>query len=456
MSMDVVLLSRVQFAVNIAVHYLFPPLSIGLGLVILIFEGMYLKTKEMKYRVITQFWTKVFALSFAVGVATGVVQVFAFGNNWAKYSKFAGDVFGSALAAEGVFAFMLEAGFLGMMIFGWDKVKKGTHYFASWMVVIGAHFSAVWIIVVNSWMQTPRGFKIVGNGEQARAVVTNWLDMAFNYSTIDRLVHVLLGAYLTGAFVVISVSAFYMLRKKHKSFAHSSMKVGMIVACICVILQLFSADSSARSVVKHQPAKLAAMEGVWEKQTPTPFVVGGYVDKKEKKTVGWKIPGLLSLLSYRTTDKAAPALEEFPEKDWAPISVVFQTYRLMIYAWGLMALAAMFTLIFWCRRSLPRRRFFLGCLCFSSLLPYIANQCGWYTAEIGRQPWLVYNVFRTAEGVSRSITAGQVKGSIIMFICIWIALLALFAFLFTRKILHGPDDTGDDAIYTDPFHLKGV
>jgi cytochrome bd ubiquinol oxidase subunit I len=455
--MDVVLLSRIQFALNIATHYLFPPTSIGLGICIVIMEGMYIKTNNPKFRVMAQFWTRMFGLVFALGVASGVVQVFAFGNNWARYSRFVGDVFGSALAAEGVFAFMLEAGFLGLMMFGWDRVKKGVHYFSTIMVVLGAHFSAVWIIIVNSWMQTPRGYRIIGEGLEARAVVTNWWEMAINYSTVDRLIHVLLGAYLTGAFVVISVSAFYMLRKRHTEFAHTSMRVGMIVACVCVILQLFSADASARTVVKHQPAKLAAMEGIFNKETPTPFVVWGYVDREKKETIGWKIPGLLSLLSYRKLDKAAPALSEFPESDWPPVPIVFQTYRIMIYAWGLMVLASFWCLIQFCRKKINNSPLTLFCLCFSVGLPYLANQCGWYTAEIGRQPWLVYNVLTTKQGITRSITSGMVTGSLIMFICIWATLLSLFFFLLTRKIMHGPEDTEDDAIYTDPYlNQKGV
>ncbi|MES2122879.1 MAG: cytochrome ubiquinol oxidase subunit I, partial [Chlamydiota bacterium] len=203
--MDVVLLSRIQFALTSGFHYIYPPLSIGLGLFLVIFEGMYMKTKNPLYKQITKFWVKVFALTFALGVATGLVQLFGFGTNWSHYSRFVGDVFGSALAAEGVFAFFLESGFLGIMLFGWEKCSARLHYISTICVAAGAHFSAIWIIVANSWMQTPTGYKVVGEGMQARAQVTNFWEMVLNPSVIDRLTHVVLGCWLSGICLVLSV-----------------------------------------------------------------------------------------------------------------------------------------------------------------------------------------------------------------------------------------------------------
>ena len=210
--MDVVFLSRIQYALNICFHYFFPPISIGLGLMLVIMEGMYLKTKKIKYKEMTTFWIKIFALVFALGVATGLVQAFAFGTNWAKYSRFVGDVFGSALAAEGVFAFFLESGFLGVLLFGWDRVGPKLHYLSTICVCLGAHFSAVWIIIANSWMQTPAGYIIENGPTGPRAVVTEFWQMVFNPSTIDRLCHVILSCWLTAAFFVISVSAYYLFK----------------------------------------------------------------------------------------------------------------------------------------------------------------------------------------------------------------------------------------------------
>ena len=436
--MDVLLLSRIQFTINIAFHYLFPPLSIGLALMIVIMEGMYLYTKKESYKQMTKFWVNIFALSFAMGVATGIVQVFAFGNNWARYSIFVGDVFGSALAAEGIFAFFLEAGFLGLMLFGWDRVKASTHYLATCLVAFGAHFSALWICVVNSWMQTPAGYKIVGEGDAARAVVTDFWTMIFNHSSVVRITHVLIGCWLTGAFIVLSVSAYYMLRKRHLEFAKINMKIGLIVGSICLVLQLISADSSAEVVAKYQPTKLAAMEGVFETKPHTPLTIIGYPDMEAKKVVGWKIPSLLSLLTYHNPETPVTGLDQFDRKDWPNVPLVFQTYHIMIYSWGAMVFGAFLGLVALYRKKIENSKWTLRLLVISVLFPYISNQAGWCTAEAGRQPWVVYNLLRTAKGVSQSISAAQVMGSLIMFVVIYSLFFSLFIFLLNRKIQGGP------------------
>jgi cytochrome d ubiquinol oxidase subunit I len=449
--MDVVLLSRIQFAFSIAFHYIFPPMSIGLGLLIVVIEGLFLKTKNVFYRQLAQFWTKIFALFFAVGVASGFVQVFSFGNNWADYSAFVGDVFGSVLAAEGIFAFFLEAGFLGIMLFGWDRVKPHVHYLATILVCLGAHFSAIWIVIANSWMQTPAGFEVIGEGKKARAVVTNIWEVYFNPSSMDRLVHVILGCWITGAFLFISVGAYYLLKKRSHEFAKLSLKMGLIVGSITLVLQLISADDTARGVAKNQPIKLAAMEGVYQTQEYTPLTLIGYVDSETHETKGISIPGLLSFLTYRDAKKPVKGLEEFDEKNWPPVQWVFQTYHLMIYMWGAMSLVVFLGVVFWKKLLLSRPKWLLYFMVFSVLCPYIANTAGWFTAEIGRQPWLVYNVLRTSDGISRSIASGQVVGSIIMFIVIYSLLFAMFLFLLNRKIKHGPEDLSpQDELYRDP------
>lgn len=454
--MDVVLLSRIQFGLNIAFHYLYPPLSIGLGLMIVIMEGIYMKTKRACYRDMTKFWVKIFALTFALGVATGIVQVFGFGNNWARYSRYVGDVFGSALAAEGIFAFFLEAGFIGLMLFGWERVSAKVHYFSTICVAAGAHFSAIWIIVANSWMQTPAGYAIEGEGAEAHAVMTNFWEMVFNPSFLDRLTHVIIGAWMTGAFMVISVCAYYFLKKKHIEFAHRGMKIGLIIGSILVLLQLASADSTARGVAKNQPEKLAAIEGVYKTQPYTAMNIIGYVDGKTQKVHALQVPGLLSFLTYRNFETPVTGLDQFPEEDWANVPAVFQFYHLMIYAWGGMFLAAVLGLILWKRKSFEKSKWINRFLVLSIAFPYVANQAGWFTAEMGRQPWIVYHLLRTPQGVSKSINAGQVFGSITMFVCIYILLFTLFCFLLNRKIKHGPveeapEAKSDDGVYRDPY-----
>lgn len=448
--MDVLILSRIQFALNICFHYLYPPISIGLGLMLVIMEGMYLKTGNHKYKEMTHFWIQIFSLTFALGVATGLVQTFAFGTNWARYSRFVGDVFGSALAAEGMFAFFLEAGFLGILLFGWDRVGRKLHYFSTICVSLGAHFSAVWIIVANSWMQTPAGFKIVQTSLGPRAEVTEFWQMVFNPSTIDRLIHVVLACWLTGAFFVISVAAFYLLKNRHKEIAASMMKVGLIVALVSLAMQLVSGDSSARLIAKYQPAKLAAFEGIFKTAPATPVSVIGWVDPKKEEVHSIKIPGALSLMTYRDLKTPVTGLDQIPKDEWPNVSLTFQTYHIMVMMWALMVLVAGFGFYYWKKNRLHEKKFLLWSMIFSVLFPHIAQQCGWISAEVGRQPWIVWKLLRTSDGVSQTIVSSQVFGSITMFVLIYILLFALFIFLLDRKIKHGPQEIPmrpDDAIY---------
>ena len=281
--MDLVLLSRIQFALTIGFHYIYPPLSIGLGLVLVLMEGLYLKTKNPLYHQLTRFWVRIFGLIFAFGVGTGIVMEFEFGTNWSEYSRFVGDIFGSPLAAEGIFAFFLESGFLALLLFGWDKVSKGMHFFATVMVALGAHFSAIWIIVANSWMQTPTAYHIVDTPVGPRAEITSFWGAVLNPSTLDRLAHTIMGAWQAGAFFVISVAAFYLLRRQHVDFARASMRVAFVVAVIASLGQLVSGHSSAVTVFEHQPAKLAAMEGIYESGDNAELTVLGWVDEKNQR-----------------------------------------------------------------------------------------------------------------------------------------------------------------------------
>lgn len=449
--MDVVTLSRAQFALTSMFHYIYPPLSIGLGLFLVIIEGIYIKTKNPIYLEMTKFWAKIFALTFALGVATGLVQLFGFGTNWGHYSHFVGDVFGSALGAEGIFAFFLEAGFLGIMLFGWQKVSAKMHYFSTICVAAGAHFSAVWIVVANSWMQTPAGFEIQGTGPEARAVVTDFWQMVFNPSSVDRLVHVILGCWLSGIFLVISIVAFYFLKKKHLDFARITMKIALILAAVVLVLQFISADSTASGVAKNQPSKLAAMEGIYKTEKYSPMSIIGWVDEANQTVRGLKIPGLLSFFVHRDFETPVIGLDEIPADEQPPIQVVFQAYHMMIYMWGLMVLGAGAGLYLMRKKKLENAKWVLRFLVISVTFPQIANQVGWMTAEIGRQPWIVWKLLRTTHGVSPGIVAGQVVASLIMLSVIYCGLLAVFLFLLDQKIKHGPTDIEGTPGYMDPF-----
>ena len=439
--MDVLTLSRIQFGATIAFHYLYPPLSIGLGILLVIMEGAWLRTGKPIYHQMARFWTKVFALTFAIGVATGIVMEFEFGTNWATYSRFVGDVFGSALAAEGIFAFFLESGFLAVLLFGWDKVGRKMHFFSTCMVALGAHFSAVWIVVANSWMQTPAGYHIVGEGMKARAEVTDFWQVVFNPSMLERLFHTICGAWSAGAFLVVSVSAWYLLKGKHLEFARKSLKVGLTVGLVASVLQAVSGHVSAQGVAKNQPAKLAAFEGLYHTTSNAPLVLAGYVDEKNEKVVGISAPGLLSFLAHDDFHAPVTGLNDFKPEDRPPVQPCFLFFHGMVgIGFALIGIAALGFLYFK-KGTLHERRWLLWLMVFSVLGPQIANQLGWFAAEVGRQPWIVYGVMRTPEGLSAVVKANVVLTSLIMFTFIYFLLFAVFIYLLNEKIQHGPDET---------------
>lgn len=517
--MDVEILSRIQFAFTIAFHFLFPPLTIGLGLNLVVMSALWLKTGNPLYHNMLRFWTRVFGLIFAIGVATGIVMEFEFGTNWSTYSRFVGDIFGSPLAIEGIYAFFLESGFLAILLFGWDKVGPKMHFFATCMVSLGAHFSAIWIIVANSWMQTPAGFhlakkiKVTADGiehpygtileqgtfvikeiplpedyvlqqqdlDSIRAVITDFWVMVFNPSSLDRLIHTVIACWITGCFLVISISAYYLLRKRHIPFAKASMKISLTLATCATLLQLWSADSTARGVANNQPTKLAAIEGLSESTSEAPLGIVGMMTWKRDEAgaiIGInehaiKINGLLSILvsgDYLHPEKAreteVAGLNQLPSDEfllqrhpdatpeelkkirpeyWPNVPVIFQTYHIMIACGMILIGICLLGCILWKSDKLwnpdwKPTRYFLVVMIFSVLLPQIATQAGWFTAEMGRQPWIVYEILQTSEGLSKAVKAGQVLFSLILFAIIYALLFLVFIFTLNKKIQHGPSD----------------
>jgi cytochrome bd ubiquinol oxidase subunit I len=436
--MDPVLLSRIQFGLTISFHYIFPPLSIGLGVVLVLMEGLYLKTRVPLFQQMTRFWARIFGLTFALGVATGVVMEFQFGTNWSNYSRFVGDVFGSALAAEGIFAFFLESGFLAVLLFGWNKVRPRMHMFSTVMVALGAHFSAIWIVVADSWMQTPAGFHVVQGALRSRAEIVDFWAMVFNPSAMIRLAHTVLGAWQAAAFFVLSVSAYYLLRRKHLEFAKYSMRIGLVVALFASLGSLITGHESALVVSKYQPAKLAAMEGHYPASAPAGLTLFGWVDEERQRFVGVSIPGMLSFLVHGDASTPVTGLNAFPPQDRPPVTPVFQAYHAMVgIGTGLIGLSLLGAFLWW-RGRLFEARWLLWVFVFAVLGPQAANQLGWFTAEVGRQPWIVYGLMRTADGVSPTVTAGQVLASLALFTFIYLALFVLFIYLLDQKIRHGP------------------
>lgn len=445
--MDVEILARIQFAFTIAFHYIYPPLSIGIGLIMVIMESLYIKTGKKEYEVLTRFWIKIFALTFGIGVATGIIMEFEFGTNWAVYSRYVGDIFGSALAAEGLFAFGLESTFLGVLLFGWNRVKPWVHFVSTVGVFLGSMFSAVWIVVANSWQQTPAGFHIVGEGLMARAEVTDFWAMVFNPSSVDRIIHTWQGAILAGAFLVLSVHAYYIRKGRYIQISKKAFKIALVVATIFSLGQLVSGHSSADGVAVNQPAKLAAMEGHFEKSAPADLYLLGWVDKDKQKVTGIVIPGGLSFLVHQDFKAPIIGLNSFPVEDRpSQINAVFQFYHIMVAIGMALIGLSLFACFMWWRGKLFETKWLLWIFSFAVILPQIANQVGWFAAEMGRQPWVVYGLLRTNKAFSQEVTSSHILFSLILFLVVYSILFVLFIYMVNKKIKHGPYEEAEKPV----------
>jgi cytochrome d ubiquinol oxidase subunit I len=492
MIMDVVLLSRLQFALTIMFHYLFPPLTIGMGVVLVYLEGSYLRTKDPLYESAARFWTRIFALNFAVGVASGIVMEFQFGTNWASYSRFVGDVFGSALAAEGIFAFFLESGFLAVLVFGWDRVGPRTHFVSTVMVALGSIFSAIWIVVANSWQQTPAGHRIVQmtregepwfvNGEPVmRAEIAEFWQLVFNPSTVHRLIHVWIGSFIMGAFFIMSISAWYLLKRRHEEFARRSFTGALALAAVASLAALVSGHLQAKNVYRQQPAKLAAFEGHFE-TGPGSLSLFGIPDPEAGRVdFNLAVPGGLSLLVHEDFTEPVLGLDRFRPEHRPPVLLPFASYHLMIGLGLFFIVLTLFASYLHWRGRLFEARWLLWVFVFAVAAAVAANQTGWISAEVGRQPWVVHPPvlrdtggaplldedgfiryqtvevtmpdgtvrqriagLRTRDGVSEIVTSGQVLGSIVLFGLIYLLLLALWIFVLNHKIQQGPALPGEE------------
>ena len=455
-------LSRLQFALTIGFHYLFPPISIGLGLILVIMEGMFLKTGDKAYETMTKFWVKIFAIVFAIGVATGIVMEFQFGTNWAIYSRYVGDIFGSPLAAEGIFAFFLESGFLAILVFGWNRVTPRIHFLATCMVSLGSMFSAVWIIVANSWQQTPgeigKVFHVIEHQLSPgifvqRAEILDFWAVVFNPSTVDRLVHVLLAAFITGAFFVLSVSAWYLIKDVHVDFARRSFRIALPVALIASLLQAVSGHSSGQIVAEHQPAKLAAMEALYQTEQGAPLTLFGIPDSAARKVHAQvAIPGMLSWLAYNDPKAEVKGLDDpvFTDPETGEQNVprmigpIFWAFRVMVGVGMLFMLMCVVAVFHWWRGTLFQQRWLLSVFIPAVILPHIGNQLGWFVAEVGRQPWIVQGLLKTSQSFSPAVDVTEMIISLAMFFFIYAILFALFIFILDSRIKLGPAYFMDD------------
>lgn len=439
--MDSELLSRLQFFLTASFHFIYPPISMGLGLFLVVIGVIYIRTRDPMWRQMSFFWVRIYGLVFAMGIATGIVQEFEFGTNWATYSRFVGNIFGSLLAAEGIFAFFLEGGFLGLMLFGGNRLGPRMWLLSTFLVAFGAHFSALWILMANSWMQTPAGYTLQAVPFPPRAVMTSFMEVVFTPSFIPRLLHVWVASWLVGATLVLSVSAWYLLKKKHTRFAQANFKLALPIFAVLSILQLtLFGSEQAIAVVESQPIKLAAMEGVWESQSCAPMYLIGWVNEADQTTMGLSVPCLLSFLAHQDFQAVIEGLKTASADVWPPVNLTFQTYHLMINLGGAFIPIGLLGagLYFW-KQRIWNTSWALWIFVITIVMAEVSTLSGWWTAEFGRQPWIVYNLLRTSEAVSPNISPAQVLFSVGMFVVLYLILFILFIYLLNEKIQHGPE-----------------
>ncbi len=435
--MDAILLARIQFGLTAGFHFLFPPTTFGLTFIILIFESFYLKTKEEIYKNISTFLIKILGIVFIMGVATGIALEFAFGNNWANYSRTVGDIFGAPLAAEGIFSFFLESVFLGILIFGRSRVSQKAYWLSSFLVFFGAHLSGLWIIIANSWMQTPAGYRIEGG----RAVLANFFDAALNPSTLNRYIHVLLAGWITGSALVAGMAAWYLIKNRFVIQARFLLKISVIIFFTASILQLFSGHAHSIQVAETQPEKMAAFEALWETEEGAPFSVFGIPDgKKQVIYLSIKIPKFLSLLIHFDPNAEVPGLNEFPKEERPPVFLSFTSYHIMILIGSLFILLSIIGIALLIRKKFWSSLWYHKLLLITFPLPYLANEFGWVAAEVGRQPWVVYRLLRTADAASPVVPAGNILFTLILFFFIYALIGVVGISIILKNIRKGPED----------------
>ncbi len=433
--MDALLLARIQFAITIGFHFLFPAMTLGTSLVILISETLYLVKKDEIYKKITDFLAKLLGLIFVVGTATGITMEFSFGMNWSGYSRAVGDIFGPLLAAEGVIAFFLESVFIGVLIFARDKVSPKVYWVSTLLVFIGGHLSAFWILAANSWMQTPAGYQIARTG---KIILSSFAEAVFNPSTMIRFFHTVMASWMTCAIMIAGIAGYYVRKGLYGQTAKTMLKIGIILFALTPILQLSAGHIHAIQVIDTQPEKAAAFEGLFETTKGAPLYIAGVVDEQNEKTKGIYVPNLLSFLYNFDWHAELKGLKEFSRENWPPVNLVFQAYHIMVGI-GMLAIAlgllGAFLLI---TKKLYKAKVFLFILPFLIPLPHIAHEAGWVAAEVGRQPWIIFRLMKTADASSVVVSANQIIASLVAFSLVYLLLFIMFIFLFLKIVKKGP------------------
>lgn len=434
-ALDPVLLARIQFAFTVSFHIIFPAFTIGLASWLAVVEWRWLKTRNEVYKELYQFWIKIFAVTFGMGVVSGVVLSYQFGTNWSAFSDQVGNVIGPLLGYEVLTAFFLEASFLGIMLFGWGRVSERMHFVATLIVAGGTLVSAFWILAANSWMQTPQGFEI---GEGGILYPTSWMEIIFNPSFPYRFAHMITAAYLTTAFTVGGIGAWYLFTKKHIKHARIMLGMAMIMAVFVAPLQLFIGDAHGLNTLKHQPVKVAAMEGIWETEQGAALRIFGVPDEEEEVTkYSIEIPKMASFILTHDMDGEVKGLKEWAKEDRPPVAWVFYSFRVMVAIGMAMILTGIFAIILWARKRLFDTRWFqIWCM---ALTPsgFIALLAGWFVTEIGRQPYVAYGIIRTSDGVS-PVLGEYVALSLLAFIIVYTFVFGAGSYYILRLIGKGP------------------
>ncbi len=434
--MDAALLARIQFAFTAGFHFIFPPITIGMAWVIVWMMTRWKNTGSDFWYTTAHFWIKIFTATFAVGVATGLTLEFQFGTNWADYSRFVGDIFGAPLAAEGIFAFFLESTFLGVLVFGWKRFSPRLLWFSMLMVAVGSTLSSLWILIANSWMQTPDGYTIL----DGRAVLTDFWAAAANPSTAPRFFHTVDAALITGAFMVMGISAMYLLKNKHMRFAAQSMKMALFIAFFATLAQVAFGHWHAVQVVNSQPEKLAAMEGHFETTNRAPLKLFGIPDvENERFYFAIEMPPFLSILAHGDSNRVVTGLKEFPKEDRPPVILPFFGFHFMVLIGFAFVAFVVWGLYLQYENLLDKNKWFLKLAVLMIPLPHVANLLGWIVAEVGRQPWAVYHVIRTRDAISPNVDAGAVLVSLIAFVVAYGILFTLWIYMLKKLIAKGPD-----------------
>jgi cytochrome d ubiquinol oxidase subunit I len=436
--MDVVLLSRLQFAAATMFHFLFVPLTLGLSVLLAIMETKYVKTGDETYLRMTKFWGKIFLINFALGVVTGITLQFQFGTNWSRYSAYVGDIFGSLLAIEASVAFFLESTLIGVWIFGWRKLSKKAHATVMWLIAAAGIMSSIWILTANGWMQHPVGYTI----RNGRAELVDFTAVLFNKFAILEIFHTVPAAFILSAFFVMGVSAYHLLKKQNIDFFTKSFRMALVFGLIFSIFIVIEGDMHAVHVTETQPAKLAAMEAHWETTTRAPLHLFAIPDEKNEKNsveIG-SIPGLLSFLGYHDFNAEVKGLKDFPKDERPPVLISLFSFRTMV---ALGTLFPLLTIIGWFKRNrLVESPGYLKVMLFAIPLPYIAIELGWVLAEVGRQPWIVYGLMKTSDAVS-PVAGSQVLISLIAFILVYGLLGAVGFYLIAKTAKKGPEPAPD-------------